>query len=420
MYCNKCGAKLNENDNVCSYCGSPVNQSQIYSSDNNNENNNEHYQQNVQVQKKDKKTPYWLLPVSLFCGGFLLLLLSIILKAIMVANEVDNSFLKLIISVFGTISSIAFLAVVPSIIVAIVLSNKKSKNNSISNINSGNFQNSDERLIAAYIGSNYEKITTRKFNFAAWFFSVFYILYRKMYIQGSLLFLGFTLLISFLGNEISTILIAVLLIVIGFIFNKVYVNYVKKQVELIKNNNPNSSEDELVNICKNKGGTSLFISIVILIVLSSISSFIFQYVDANINTKSGELGDASNGYVLEYKIPSSFNGDKYYNEEDGKRYFYANLCEVTIEYDKLYLYDSPIDYLKSTTGKDESGIKYKEINSNTWYFSNSELTYETEYRYVHNDGKNFYTITFENNSDNDELCFEKYSKILNSLQFVER
>lgn len=428
MYCNKCGAKVNENDTVCSYCGGSVNQksniinqNQIYNSDNNNGNNNGYYQQNVQVPKKNKKTPYWLLPVSLFFGSFLSLLLATIIKIVMEANEVNNSFLQFLNHFFIAIYVIATIAVIPSIIVAVVLSNKESKNNSINNFNSDNFQNLDEKLIAAYIGSNYEKITTKKFNFAAWFFNVFYILYRKMYIQGILLVLGVNLLVSFLGDKISSILIFILLIVIGFIFNKVYVNYVKKQVELIKSNNPNSSEDELINICKNKGGTSLIISIVISIVLSSISSFLFQYINANINVKSGELGDASNGYVLEYKIPSSFNEDKYYSNGDRKRYSYDDACKVTIEYYKQDIYDFPIDYLKSATGKDESDIKYKEINSNAWYFANSELlTYETEYYYVHSDGNKWYRITFENDSDNDELCFEKYSKILNSLKFVEK
>ena len=47
----------------------------------------------------------------------------------------------------------------------------------------------DDELLKAFIGNNYEKITTKPFNFAGFFFTTFYMFYRKMFLYALIVFL---------------------------------------------------------------------------------------------------------------------------------------------------------------------------------------------------------------------------------------
>ena len=109
----------------------------------------------------------------------------------------------------------------------------------------------DEELLQAYIGKNYEKITTRPFNFAGFFFTTFYMFYRKMFLYAIILFL---INLFILNNYFVIILFNV---VVGFSVNKVYLYYAKKNINKIKSQNVQKSTNELKIICSNKGGTSV-------------------------------------------------------------------------------------------------------------------------------------------------------------------
>ena len=52
----------------------------------------------------------------------------------------------------------------------------------------------DDELLKEFIGKNYEKITTRRFNIAAFFFNSLYMFYRKMFGYGILTYLIFLVL----------------------------------------------------------------------------------------------------------------------------------------------------------------------------------------------------------------------------------
>ena len=75
----------------------------------------------------------------------------------------------------------------------------------------------DEELLKIFIGKNYEKITKRPFNFAGFFFTNFYLFYRKMF--------GFGIIIFLLNVAIATIfdkfyLTLILNVIVGFLVNK--------------------------------------------------------------------------------------------------------------------------------------------------------------------------------------------------------
>ena len=128
--------------------------------------------------------------------------------------------------------------------------NMEYKNQTTTNTNFTN----DEELLRAFIGNNYEKITTRPFNFAGFFFTTFYMFYRKMFLYSILLFLVNLVVLNVINNFIVSILFNV---VVGLFVNKVYLYYANKKVDKIKLQNLEKDVNELKEICATKGGTSV-------------------------------------------------------------------------------------------------------------------------------------------------------------------
>lgn len=112
----------------------------------------------------------------------------------------------------------------------------------------------DEELLRAFIGNNYEKITTKLFNFAGFFFATFYMFYRKMFLYAILLFIVNLVVLNVIDNFIVTLLFNV---AVGFLVNKVYLHYAKKKIAKIKLQNPQKDVNELKGLCSAKGGTSV-------------------------------------------------------------------------------------------------------------------------------------------------------------------
>lgn len=142
--------------------------------------------------------------------------------------------------------------------------NPLSNNNNVQeNISYHQEQGSlDEKLLEDYIGNNYNKITSEKFSFSAFFLSSAYLLYRKLYLYGILLMVVSNILLKIIGN-MSNILIFIFIIVLGINFNKWYVEYAKKQVTKIKNQNQSATYEVLKQKCKTAGGTNIGIALLI-------------------------------------------------------------------------------------------------------------------------------------------------------------
>lgn len=119
----------------------------------------------------------------------------------------------------------------------------------------------DNELLKAFIGNNYEKLTTRKFNFSGFLFSSLYIFYRKMFVLGLIIELVSSIISNF--YPVAALLFA---IVVGLTVNNMYLKYANKEIKKIKATNPGKSFEELKTICSKKGGTSgagIFLGILI-------------------------------------------------------------------------------------------------------------------------------------------------------------
>lgn len=277
-FCSNCGSKILEGDKFCQNCG-------LKAVDQTTENivNNMNIKtdnSNVSMMYRKKK-PYWLIPVLLFVGGIFLQVISLVVNLFNVSNgeevitigeEVTNNGFGSLISYLGTLS---WLLVIPGIIVAFILYKRQEKN--LFQTDLMNLINSDitmdEKLLMVYIGNNYKKIKENKFSFSALFLSYFYTLYRKLYMP-TIIGMLIMFIISCFSETIGYLLYFIIIFVLGFNFNKWYLAYVKKQLEVIKANNPNKSESELILICQQQGGTSVVMTILIVIIYSIVVSII--------------------------------------------------------------------------------------------------------------------------------------------------
>ena len=106
-------------------------------------------------------------------------------------------------------------------------------------------------------------------NWAAFFFGILWVFYRKMYLYGALIFLGIILLGVFVAvssNQILSIGIQLWLwIGFGAFGNYLYYIFVKKTVSDIQSQAKN--EKELIESLAKKGGTSFLAPILFIILM---------------------------------------------------------------------------------------------------------------------------------------------------------
>lgn len=113
----------------------------------------------------------------------------------------------------------------------------------------------DEEYLKAYIGKNYDTIKEKNFNLFAFFLTQYYVLYRKQY-----KFFWILLLISIVSIFISGLggFIAIgVQIFMGLKFNELYIKEAEKDIQLIEATNQGKTKEEIINLCAQKGGTTM-------------------------------------------------------------------------------------------------------------------------------------------------------------------
>ena len=128
----------------------------------------------------------------------------------------------------------------------------------------------DDALLRSFVGPNYEKISGRPINFAAFFFSYIYMFYRKMYVYGIVALIIFFALMYFLPSSLMGLSL-IINIALLLAFNPIYMKYSKSKVEEIKNKKQGKSQTELMEITRNEGGVStrnIFIAVGVSILIS--------------------------------------------------------------------------------------------------------------------------------------------------------
>lgn len=241
----------------------------------------------------------------------------------------------------------------------------------------------DDKLLMAFIGNNYEQIMQQKFSVPALFLSWIYTLYRKIYIP-SIIGMGAIILLGFLPSIIYTIIVFAFVIVLGINFNKWYVAYAKKQVEKIKMSNQNINENELINICKKKGGTNIWLAILIYAVFAIVSGFL----NPNVN-------------------------NLYKNESDGDN----DNCSIVVDTDTYFVHN--INRLKNSCENFEvsyENIKFVaqkntyenyEAYTNKIYYNNKELKYISNDDVINSNLTNAYLLYNPNGKNSFLFMFHE-------------
>lgn len=309
----------------------------------------------------------------------------------------------------------------------------------------------DQELLKAFIGKNYDNITTGKFNIGAFFFSSLYLCYRKMFLYGLLLFIVTLIILNFINIPALGTAINVLL---AIFFNKFYVKEANKRVQKIKQKNPDKSFEQLKEICTKKGGTSFglatlgcFVNILItflvliLLMILGLASLFNELLKLEITPSNSEE-------IVEEGSQSSFNGVISYDTSVNMKDNYTIV--VPAEYtDESEDYSYDFTYETANTGIfNECSVSLKAVSGYTsgetlitqmynYYNENSEnatqvttdtrngitwktFTEETSISKTHHYGttKNnkAYLLTFEFQSDTNDACVPHIEQVLNTIQ----
>ena len=300
---------------------------------------------------------------------------------------------------------------------------------------------SDDELLGDYVGNNYYKISSRFFNLSAIVFSSIYLFYRKMILFGLLVFAITILMLNFISNPYFAIIPSVLL---GLIFNKLYLIKANVKIEKNKLNNKGDTYD-LKNMCEKSGGTSLTLAVLGLIAEYGIIFGLVEYdvlhnftklindtgVNINIVENFDKVLDIFNGnknkgleiisddtvlvrYDFNVKVPPVFKEGNY-NNEYTCHYVYSNDnsdngCIFKLEAIKNY--DSPLKLLNDIA--DHNRAKEPIPNGN-WYYISYNSGSDNIRNYSINKNDKVYLMTFTKQSNAPSDCDSYFDEIYNAI-----
>ena len=307
----------------------------------------------------------------------------------------------------------------------------------------------DEKYIKTYIGKHYDSITKKKFSLPAFLFTFFYFFYRKMYFSGfvvlGIIIGGIFLIIKFLSFLLLWQLLLIigfglliLMLIVGFMFNKIYLSKVTNFVQNYREEG--KTNEELLIICTKRGLTNfsralliiilplfiLALGLIILTVETTDKNTLKEIRDniiAKIDTEANILVQKATNESLFTYGDSNLVNDNFkvtipsYYEKQGNKYVYdagnnvTDYCEFLFNY--IPDYKSAQDLVKKINGVDVvnnniNGIDWQSINKN-------DLNY---YSVTEKDG-NIYLVEFNIGSGIAEpaVCENHYNEIMQSISY---
>ena len=119
-----------------------------------------------------------------------------------------------------------------------------------------------DQYASAYIGEDYDWIVEKSINIYALLLSWMYFVYRKLYIIGilGLVLTGFAI---HAGTMVLIPYIVIVMILSGLFFNKIYLWVINGRVSRIKDLYSDLDGDEIIDICRKKGGVSVIKALII-------------------------------------------------------------------------------------------------------------------------------------------------------------
>ena len=300
----------------------------------------------------------------------------------------------------------------------------------------GNFDY--DKYEEAYVGEKYNTLKNKTFSWSAFFLGPVYLAYRKMYMYA---------IIAIIAGLLVGVFIPIPLVVellYGFMTIKLYFNDVHSKVSQLKLKNSELSEDQLLELCRKKGGVSLagailfFVAIVLFVVaIVFLFAFLFTSVikegEKNIpefseiikdyteeeseeedNYSYNKEGMIGTNTIIKFIIP-----DKYKREDDNvESYHYIEgNTKCSFSASLIINNNNPEEYLREqypeTTINNET---HSDINFKTAFEREDEIySYDLATTY----DNDTYLFSFNDISDTSEICSSLRNKILNSLEVTK-
>ena len=142
-------------------------------------------------------------------------------------------------------------------------------------VNVFNSNNSDNiKYIQAFIGDKYNDFINGGISWCVLLFGYIYIAYRKMYGYALFIFLIFSIINIFLNSFFA----ALFWIFIAFRFKDKYILFANNEVNILKKEHINISEEELLLICRKKGGTNIFMAFLYIVGLTIVNYLLYYYL----------------------------------------------------------------------------------------------------------------------------------------------
>lgn len=296
---------------------------------------------------------------------------------------------------------------------------------------------SDEDYIKIFVGPNYNSFKTVKFSIPFFLLGPIYLLYRKLW-KYSILLLIIEPALSYFTKDFALPITVFIWFIISSKFNHLYLKYAEKKVNEIKERNMDKSSQELLNICKSKGGVSIGSTIILVIILISIittlnvytafkdNAKIYDYMydetetdtdtdtrtDTNLNTKIGDLY---------YEIPDNFKES--YTSYNYQTYYYYDInndCDITLEKNNYTsMYPTKEKYLESLINAKHNvvgGIKKETYNGIEWVFA-TEYTNIDRTIYTTMKNNTLYRVEIVKRKDSTGICSKGHQELIDSLSF---
>lgn len=163
----------------------------------------------------------------------------------------------------------------------------------------------DERYFKLFIGNNYDRIISRRFNYSAFVFGGSYLIYRKSYLLGLtwiMINLIFLILLPMLNVNIYVVLGILFIshVICGYVANPSYVSYVGAKIVEYRARLKNDLRDVLIV----KGGTNILLGgLAFLVSFSIFGACLFdEIMSANEYVKNNTTqGNPDSEIIINFK-----------------------------------------------------------------------------------------------------------------------
>lgn len=291
-------------------------------------------------------------------------------------------------------------------------------------------------LLLNYLGEDYNRISMNPFSMSALLTGGLYLFNHKVRLLGLILFALEIYILVFMPIKIAIISIIIYVLVLGFASNEIILLNAKMKVALIRKFHPKDHEVLLVERASKKGGTNLFLTLIIFALGIAFSVYAIGYKDYNngligkgITFAQNKIYDLMHPFTIAFdsgvNVEDKFNITipKDMTKQEGTTFYYAykekymeiNLC--TYEFGLLRTYTDMDEFL-SLLKKEYKIETTEEIEINNIKWQTATLINDDgtkTWRATTLEDRIFLMISYQNINDTSKICETYFDEIYSSI-----